>query len=168
MSPLSLAAFVEAFNETFGRRWDTALEGGFPEPLYEPAAEGRPARIQFTRDYMNSALHEVAHWCIAGAGRRKLVDYGYWYRPDGRNAEEQAEFFAAEVKPQALELAFSRALGMEFRVSCDNLDGEAGNEKKFEAAVHRQLAVYEAEGFPPRAAEFMEFLARQTANVKNR
>ena len=154
----SLSAFVQAFNEVFLPRWNTTLEGGFPEPLYEPATAYRPARIQFTRDYINSALHEVAHWCIAGEERRKQVDYGYWYRPDGRDALEQAEFFRSEIKPQALELAFSRLLGLEFHVSCDNLSGASGGEKEFEDAVHQQLTLYEVEGFPPRATETIRML----------
>ncbi len=50
-----------------------------------------------------SALHEIAHWCIAGENRCQQVDYGYWYEPNGRSEERQFEFEKVEVKPQALE-----------------------------------------------------------------
>ena len=50
-----------------------------------------------------SALHEVAHWCIASAGRRRCRDYGYWYIPPPRDATAQTEFFAVEARVQALE-----------------------------------------------------------------
>src|SRR3546814_2809228 len=49
----------------------------------------------------------VAHWCLAGAARRRQDDYGYWYAADGRDLEQQHLFEQVEVKPQALELLFS-------------------------------------------------------------
>ena len=151
---------VLACNAVLTLRWNTVLVGGYPEPLYTPGTAAAPARIQFTRDYIQSALHELAHWCLAGAERRQLVDYGYWYRPDGRNAEEQAEFFRAEVRPQALELAFSQVLGLEFSVSCDNLHGEAGDGATFEVAVRARKERYDAEGYPPRAVEILAALRK--------
>src|SRR5699024_7455731 len=58
---------VRIFNQVFATTYRTLLEAGGDEPLYQPASEpaGRH-RIVFTRDYFASALHEVAHWCIAG------------------------------------------------------------------------------------------------------
>ena len=99
------------FRDTFFERHHTVLEGGFEEPVYlagTPVA-GEPARIRYTRDYFRSALHEVAHWCVAGPRRRRLDDYGYWYAPDGRDAAAQAEFLRVEVRPQALEALFCAA-----------------------------------------------------------
>src|SRR5690606_31386666 len=90
------------------------------------------------RDYFRSALHEVAHWCVAGAERRTREDYGYWYAPDGRDATQQANFLHVEVMPQALELLFCAACGHDFRVSLDNLDGEAGESGLFAQAVQRE------------------------------
>ena len=97
------------------------LEGGFEEPVYlaGTSVAGEPARIRYTRDYFRSALHEVAHWCVAGPRRRRLDDYGYWYAPDGRDAAAQAEFLRVEVRPQALEALFCAACNHPFRVSLD-------------------------------------------------
>src|SRR3546814_12851389 len=63
----------------------------------------------------------VAHWCLAGAARRRQDDYGYWYAADGRDLEQQHLFEQVEVKPQALELLFSDVCGLNFCVSVDNL-----------------------------------------------
>lgn len=56
-------------------------------------------RIVFAHGYYASGMHEISHWCVAGAERRKLVDFGYWYCPDGRDAETQGKFEDVEVKP---------------------------------------------------------------------
>ena len=155
----ALTGLIENFNAVFVAEYNTRLVGGFEEPLYQPSIDGAPAEIRFTRDYLRSALHEIAHWCIAGEERRQLVDYGYWYRPDGRGAEEQKEFFQFEAKPQSLELAFSKKYSVDFRVSCDNLSGSAGSaedEKEFATRVGEQLAHFEAVGFPVRAQRFLE------------
>lgn len=149
---------VHACNVSFLNQWNTRLVGGFSEPLYLPGSDGIPAEIQFTKDFVRSALHELAHWCIAGAERRKLVDYGYWYSPDGRNKDEQMAFFRMEVKPQALELAFSRKCKIHFEVSCDNLGGVTISHDEFETKVHRQLLHYETHGFPARAREVLALL----------
>ena len=124
------------FRDTFFASYRTLLEGGAEEPLYLPAADAQEAhRIIYTRDYFRSALHEVAHWCIAGPGRRRQRDYGYWYAPDGRDERQQAAFMRVEVAPQALELLFCAAIGHPFRVSMDNLDGDGGDEAVFAREV---------------------------------
>lgn len=149
---------VKAMNEKVLSRWNTILVGGFAEPLYLPPEHGRPAEIQFVRDYTRSALHELAHWCIAGQQRRTLVDYGYWYAPDGRSSEQQEEFFRVEVKPQALEFAFSKQCQIPFEVSCDNLYGGTIDKTLFEGKVAQQLEEYEKHGFPARAQEVRALL----------
>ena len=111
------------FAQTFAAQYNTVLCGGAEEPLYQP---GAPHRIVYTRDYFRSALHEVAHWCVAGEKRRQLPDYGYWYAPDGRDAAQQRAFEQVEVRPQALELLFCEACGHPFSVSLDNLEGLSG------------------------------------------
>lgn len=134
------------------------LVGGFPEPFYRaPSAEGG-AEIRFTRDYLNSCLHEAAHWCIAGRERRLQDDYGYWYKPDGRDGSGQSEFFRAEAAPQALERAFALAVGARFRISLDNLGGEVRGAAEFAEALKAKLEGYLAEGFPPRADRFLRGL----------
>lgn len=129
------------------------------EPVYLPANADCPYnRIVFAHGFFSSALHEVAHWCIAGRERRKLVDYGYWYRPDDRNAVQQVEFERVEIRPQAIEWAFCLASGYRFQVSADNLSGVAVDRTAFTANVHAQLAHYFSTGFPPRAQRFIDAL----------
>jgi elongation factor P hydroxylase len=137
------------------------MVGGAAEPLYEPHqmhADGW-ARLHFRQDFAASALHEAAHWCIAGAQRRAMVDFGYWYHPDGRNAEQQQEFYQFEVKPQALEWLLADAAGVSFNISADNL---AGFDPKalgaFTQAVHQQKAHYLDCGLPPRAQRLVTAL----------
>lgn len=119
------------FQQVF-HNFDTRLCGGGAEPVY---LAGPPARIVYTRDYFRSALHEVAHWCVAGPERRQRDDYGYWYAPDGRDAAQQRLFEQVEIAPQALELIFCAACAHPFRVSVDNLDGGAADERAFAGAV---------------------------------
>ena len=139
----------------------TRLVGGFAEPFYKAAAGQALAEVQFTRDYERSALHELAHWCIAGEARRRKDDYGYWYKPDGRTDEQQARFFAVEVKPQALEKHFCHALNVPFDVSVDNL-GNTGVDgiDEFKTDVDRQFSRYAATGLPARAAVIYDCLCQ--------
>lgn len=140
---------------------NTRLQGGAEEPYYRPAADGTSwHQVEFTRDYPASALHEAAHWCVAGTERRKLPDYGYWYAPDGRSAEQQAEFERVEVKPQALEWIFARACGLRFRVSADNLDAGLGPSESFKRNIWEQVQRYCREGANARAERFARALAQ--------
>lgn len=129
------------FNDWFSHH-NVTLVRGEHEPEYFPATEIQPARIQFAHGFFNSALHEISHWCIAGAKRRTLPDLGYWYAPDGRTAEQQALFEQVEVKPQALEWLFSQALLRPFRVSLDNLTGDGGNGAQFKNNVYTQVQAF--------------------------
>lgn len=152
---------IKLFNACFASTENTRLVGNADEPIYQPSnGDGQYSLVVFTRDYFSSALHEIAHWCIAGKERRTLVDYGYWYLPDGRDAQQQARFEAAEVKPQALEYAFSLAAGVKFRVSIDNLQGEETCSKQFETAVENQLKHFVQSGFNARAQQFLDALHR--------
>lgn len=152
---------IRLFNATFEAAENTVLVRGGEEPLYLPADGENPRhRILFAHGFFASALHEIAHWCIAGRRRRELVDYGYWYQPDGRDVAEQAAFEAVEARPQALEWAFSIACGAPFRVSVDNLDGAPVDRQRFAGCVHEALRRYAERGFPPRAARFLAVLSR--------
>ena len=71
---------------------------------------------------MSSALHEVAHWCLAGRDRRKMVDFGYEYLPPPRDEIAQKIFLQAETRVQGLERLFSEVSGVSFSASLDNLD----------------------------------------------
>lgn len=66
---------IQLFNSLFSETEQTLLIGGGEEPIYLPKeASFLSHRIIFTQDYYASALHEVAHWCIAGKQRRCLDD----------------------------------------------------------------------------------------------
>lgn len=143
------------FNDCFVTEFKTCLRGFAEEPLYIPEKNGQLAEIQYTRDYFASALHEIAHWCIAGPRRRQLEDYGYWYSPDGRNKEQQLAFQQVEIRPQALELAFSMACGKPFRVSVDNLSGAYQDTQAFEKQVQQQFKRDCKNGFSERASRFL-------------
>jgi elongation factor P hydroxylase len=173
-----LSSLVELFHDVFNVPEDEGeggggeavrLRGGFAEPFYRAPGAEAPAEIRFTRDYVNSCLHEVAHWCIAGKTRRLSDDYGYWYRPDGRDGDQQREFFKAEAGPQALEWAFAAACGEEFRMSCDNLAGEVRGEEEFAVELRGKLGGYLENGFPKRGSMFLAALmARYHPEVERR
>ncbi len=146
---------IQIFNDCFAVEFNTKLVKGGDEPLYLPADENRPYHeIFFAHGFFSSALHECSHWLIAGAERRKQVDFGYWYAPDGRTAEQQAIFQNVEVKPQALECILSAAAGHPFRVSIDNLNGEESDTDLFKEAVYQQVKKYYEEGLSKRAERF--------------
>jgi elongation factor P hydroxylase len=146
---------IAIFNDLFMDSENTILIGQGEEPLYLPSDKINPySRIIFTRDYFSSALHEVAHWCMASDERRQQVDYGYWYFPEGRNEEQQLLFEKAEIKPQALECIFSQSVGLKFSVSQDNLATGYGNAAIFAKNVEEQALQYLALGLPARAELF--------------
>lgn len=147
------------FRDCFLADFNTVLVGGADEPFYQPASEGQPARLYYTRDYFRSALHEVAHWCVAGEARRQLPDFGYWYAADGRDALSQVEFQRVEVVPQALELLFCAAAGHGFRMSLDNLNGDTPDPSPFESAVLAQARARLHQGLEGRVARWCETLA---------
>jgi elongation factor P hydroxylase len=153
-------AIETVFNHTFSESHGTVLVGGADEPLYQPGRAAAQATVFYTRNYAASALHEVAHWCVAGPNRRQQEDYGYWYAPDGRTSEQQRQFEQVEVKPQALEWIFSRAAGLGFRVSADNLSQELAASHGFKQAIALQARNYVTQGLPQRAGEFARALAR--------
>ena len=149
----------ETFNRCFAQ-FHTKLVGGASEPLYEP--DGPIARVYFREDYASSALHEVAHWCIAGADRRQQPDYGYWYC-DKRDLKQRRNFETVEVKPQALEWIFSVAAGVDFRVSCDNFDESTLDMNGFSAEVHAAVITW-LDDLPSRAEQFIHALVAHTGN----
>ena len=155
------------FNDCFADRYSTRLEGDADEPIYLPATATQPARILYRYDYFASALHEIAHWCLAGEERRKHEDYGYWYASDSRSSEQQKDFLRVEVKPQALEWVFSAAAGYPFAVSLDNINARPANPDwdywqqlkqqkiEFTQACRKQAMLWLENGFPTRAQTFI-------------
>jgi len=142
---------IALFNTLFQERYNTILVKGEDEPIYLPADEEHPHhRVIFAHGFFASALHEIAHWCVAGAERRKLEDFGYWYKPDGRTADEQALFERVEVAPQALEWIMAQASGLKFNFSADNLSAGIGASDSFKQNVHAKVQSYLANGLPER------------------
>jgi elongation factor P hydroxylase len=154
------------FNRLFKESENTILVKGEDEPIYLPANDESPYnQIVFAHGYFTSALHEVSHWCIAGNERRKRVDFGYWYEPDGRSIEQQLSFEKVEVKPQALEWLFSMAAGIRFNISADNLNGEASPSAAiFKSNVHKQSLAYLRGDIPANAQTFIKGLEALYAN----
>jgi len=163
---------IQLFYNTFFKEFNTRLIKGGDEPLYLPANSlpescfpeaAEPCtyhQIIFARGYYASAFHEISHWCQAGEERRLLEDFGYWYKPDGRNEEEQKEFEQVEVIPQAIEWAFNVAAQRKFHVSSDNLSGFQADTNSFKMKVLQQVQVFLENGFPVRANQFIEALAQ--------
>ncbi len=150
---------ITLFAQCFEQKWQTRLIKGDEEPLYIPANATKPLHhIIFAHGYFSSALHEIAHWLIAGPARRQQVDYGYWYMPDGRTAEQQCLFQQVEVKPQAMEWILSQAAGYRFHVSLDNLHGTNDEVLSFKQAIYQQVLTYCEQGLPARANQFRRAL----------
>jgi len=148
---------IQIFNRLFMNRNKTCLEHSKDEPIYLPAdQQNSHHRILFAHGFFASALHEISHWCIAGEERRLLVDFGYWYEPDGRSEEKQREFEQVEVKLQAIEWILTKASGRRFNISTDNLNGDAqaiaAGRQQFANNVVKQVKIYLLNGLPERAA----------------
>jgi elongation factor P hydroxylase len=131
--------------------------GGVGEPFFEP---GNPAQIHFREDFVRSALHEIAHWCVAGKRRRQFPDYGYWYAPDGRTAPQQAAFFTVEARPQAVESIFCDACGIGFSPSVDNVNGGVKDAelRAFVVRIANWRSRFLKHGLPARAERFLQSL----------
>lgn len=159
-----LMTVVSLFNRQFNNSYRTCLTGGAQEPLYQPATStDQLHKLSFRADYLSSALHEVAHWCIAGPQRLLQEDFGYWYSPDGRSTIEQRQFEKVEVKPQALEWMFSVACDHDFSISLDNLNCTDHEDNKayqlFERAIVDQCLYWcENSQLPTRADCFIKGL----------
>ena len=169
-----LQAIIQLFDGLFLSTENTILLGGADEPLYIPSNTTRePHQLIFRENFVSSALHEIAHWCIAGKQRRLQPDFGYWYQPDGRNIDQQAQFEAVEIKPQALEWIFSNACGQKFTPSADNLNASENfvvDNSAFKQALVKQARQWcKSQQLPARAKLFIDGLTKEfeTANPYN-
>jgi len=150
---------ITLFDQTFKSSFNTRLIKGGDEPIYLPKTtiDGYH-QIVFARGYFASALHEIAHWLVAGESRRLLEDYGYWYCPDGRDEQTQKTFETVEVKPQAIEWALSLACGHPFSVSTDNLSGWQSCRHQFQDKVYQRLICLIEGEFNERTKLFINVL----------
>lgn len=150
---------IDIFNGLFEHSEETLLVAGGDEPEYLPK-DGNCSknRIIFKEDYYSSALHEIAHWCIASKERRQKIDYGYWYEPQRELSAKQLLFEQVEAKPQALEWIFSTAAGIRFFISADNLSLNNEASTNFKKTIHTHALGYLEAGLPLRARLFAEQL----------
>ena len=151
------------FNKLFQSTEQTILVAGGKEPLYQLKDNTCSFhKIIFRDDYYSSALHEIAHWCIAGTKRRQLEDYGYWYKSE-RTLTDQFSFEQVEIKPQAMEWIFSAAAGAKFNISLDNFQLKKVNSN-FKLEIYKQVLLYIQQGLPARAEKIknnlLEFYGR--------
>ncbi len=151
---------IDIFNRTFYEDFNTRLELGGDEPIYLPADQEKDYhRIVFARGYYASAMHEIAHWMVAGPERRLKEDFGYWYEPDGRTEAVQAEFERVELRPQAYEWILSKSAGFPFTVSCDNLHGDFEPDRlSFMSTVHKEVLEILESGLSPRMRSLSDAL----------
>lgn len=160
-SVFSADTLVQLFDNTFLSRYNTVLRGGYAEPEYLPATDEAVAQLHFREDFFRSALHEIAHWCVAGAARRQQPDFGYWYAPEGRSGQQQEAFMALEVLPQSYEWLFCAAAGHPFDVSLD--DFSALSEQRlqvFRQRVNDRVREIVAAGMPARVANWCGALSQ--------
>lgn len=150
-SETSLLQLQNLFSDLFKYSERTILVRAETDPLYLPVDDQRPfAEIHFAHGFFSSALHEIAHWLIAGKERRCQEDYGYWYRPDGRTREQQEEFESFESHNQGLEWILTVAASQPFHISSDNLNGDWQGGLGFAEKVRRSALVRLARGFHGR------------------
>jgi len=156
-----LNRLILLFDKLFGHCESTLLVKGGSDPLYvpkNPEVPGSKAEIHFAHGFFSSALHEIAHWLIAGRHRRTLLDYGYWYKPDGRSLAEQKLFEAFESRNQGLEWILSVAANHPFHVSSDNLAGSCGGGKEFSELVRGNAVNFLDQGFSVRTSTMVDAL----------
>jgi len=160
-----LQCIIQLFDRIFLDAENTQLIGDADEPLYIPSSSRAvPHQLIFRENFLSSALHEIAHWCIAGKQRRLQQDFGYWYQPDGRTVDEQARFESMEVKPQALEWIFSNACGQKFTPSADNLNAsdDIADDTGFKQVLVKQARQWcESQQLPSRGKIFIDALSKE-------
>ena len=125
------------------------IEGGAEEPFYKAPTVNTQAILYFRSNYPRSLLHEISHYCLAGDRRRGLDDFGYWYAPCGRTAEEQKRFELVEARPQGLEKTMCEIVGLMFSPSLDDFSGRPASESFLQAL---ELAYQEMLVNPPSTA----------------
>lgn len=152
----------QLFGDCFFVRYNTVLVGGAMEPEYLPSGLGHSAvnKLFYREDFFASAMHEIAHWCIAGVARRGEKDFGYWYEEDGRNLQQQSEFEKVEIKPQALECLFLEATGFQFKPSVDNIAVNNEPSKEFLQGLSKQIHIY-LDHMPKDADIFLSCLLKR-------
>ena len=158
--PKNLARLEALFVRLFREPERTVLVRALScDPVYYPQSESREfAEIHFANNFFSSALHEIAHWLIAGPDRRGKLDYGYWYKPDGRDQAEQQHFEQFEARNQGLEWILSTAANHCFHISADNINGDSTDGVVFAGAVRENALLFLEKGFTGRTKTFVDAL----------
>ncbi|WP_417667262.1 elongation factor P hydroxylase [Pseudidiomarina sp.] len=141
---------------------DLKIIGGAGEPFYLAPKENKDAIIYFRSNYPRSLLHEVSHYCLAGDRRRRIDDFGFWYSPCGRTAEEQSRFEIVEARPQGLEKAMCEIVGLRFSPSLDDFSGSPPSE---DFLKNMDVAYREMMTNPPPTAKKALFELKKYANA---
>jgi elongation factor P hydroxylase len=161
MSPINYTPFIELFNAEFKDSENTSIAESPDEPIYLPANETESLnQILYTAGSYTSVLHEISHWCIAGEGRRKQVDYGYWYKPDFQTPKESELYTQFEAKTHGIEWIFSLAAGVPFYIIPNNLSAGFEVSQDLKEAVYRATLNYLNKGLPISAERFKHALLK--------
>tara|TARA_B100000902_G_scaffold356063_1_gene369437 strand:+ start:42 stop:566 length:525 start_codon:yes stop_codon:yes gene_type:complete len=159
---LKATQIERCFNACFSKKYQVCMVGGAEEPIYIPGDSASLASLGYREDFASSALHEAAHWCIAGLGRRRQIDFGYDYSPPPRTVKEQQKFFELEERVQALEWIFSDAACIDFHASADNLEVGTGYFQERLVGTKDELLTW-IEGISgSRARVFRDCLSRNS------
>jgi len=158
----SADAIVGIFNQCFGQTYNVEISGGADEPLYTPATSTKAAQLIFRENFPASALHEAAHWCIAGELRRNSTDFALTYIAAPRSETEQEQFLAAEVRTQSLESIFAAAANVTFNPSADNLDCDVSDFVEAIAEYNAKTLIWLNSKAGSRAMQFREALITLT------
>lgn len=161
-----LNVLLVVFNSLFLKSERTLLQLSEGEPLYLPATNSEEMnKILFSHGFFSSALHEISHWLVAGKERRKLEDYGYWYKPDGRSLIEQQEFECVEVLPQAIEWTLSVVCRHPFHFSADNLNAGFQISDSFKQQVSAKAKSLLLEGYSLRMQRLIDALGQASPTI---
>lgn len=157
---------AELFDHCFLETFQTRCLGGAREPVYLPGDATGTAQLCYREDHAASALHEISHWCLAGAQRRQRVDFGYPYIDAPRSLVQQVTFLRCEVRAQALERLFAELVNVPFRCSFDDVDDRFVQLRPgFAAAVDSVHAQLQRQKLPARAAQFASALSALHSRV---
>ena len=161
---------AQIFNSCFETSHRTILIGGGKEPIYRPGLDSSELnKIIYRQDFYASALHEAAHWCIAGKERRKKPDFGYIYQ-ETRCLKDQIDFCNLEAKPQALESIFHDAIGSDsFTPSLDGIEFQNDSRlvEEFSKIIQLEKIRY-LKRMPPRAKIFAASLIHTKKTSKKK
>ena len=151
MRALSHSEVAAVFNCTFSDH-SVVMHGEYREPMYIPGMD--VAELRYTLDHTALALHEAAHWCIAGRRRRRNTDYGYFYEPPPRSGMHRVRFEDVDIEAQSVEVLLAEAAGSQFQPSSDDVDVPLFLLEAFSSRILERARERRQVGLPKRADKF--------------